>query len=123
MYYLNMERNDSISGQAYRNRALAEELAHCDPSTLEIWRLYDCVYETTEECLSGNSWYRIGHFSFTKHPDGPDTKYYNGFKVNIFKDGLVVFGMIQYACSAPMDMSFNPDYAVENLKGGLRTST
>jgi hypothetical protein len=102
---LRIFRNDTMTAKSYRNWALAEEQDPCDPSTLGIWRLYDCAYETKQECLSGNSWYRLAHYSFFKNPKGYRMKYYNGYKVSIFKDGLVVSGTLSYHCSEPVDLS------------------
>ena len=103
-FSLNMERSDTMSPRGYRTWAMAEEQSRCDSSTLAIWRLYNCTYETIEECLSDNSWYRIAHFSFLESSKGREKKYYNGYKIAIIKDGLVLDGAIKYVCSEPMDV-------------------
>ncbi|MBK7249112.1 MAG: hypothetical protein IPI05_15820 [Flavobacteriales bacterium] len=111
-----MERNDTISASACRSWTIAEEQARCGPSTLETWRLYDCNYETKEECLTGSSWYRIAYFSFYEKPKGSEAIYYNGYSVTIFKDGLVLDGAIKYVCSEPMDVRPKQQWMLSWLK-------
>lgn len=113
---LNMKRNDTISARAYRTWAMAEEQYSCDPSTLDIWKKYDCMYTTIEECRSGNSWYRLARFSFSENPTGKATKYYSGYKVTIFKNGLVVDGAIKYVCSEPMDVRPKEEWMLSWLR-------
>jgi len=115
-FYLNMERNDTISASACRSWTIDEEQARCGPSTLETWRLYDCNYETKEECLTGSSWYRIAYFSFYEKPKGSEAIYYNGYSVTIFKDGLVLDGAIKYVCSEPMDVRPKQQWMLSWLK-------
>jgi hypothetical protein len=116
MFFLNMERNDTMTARSYRAWALAEEKAPCDQSTLDIWRLYDCVYTPMEECMSGNSWYRVTRFSFIADLRGPEPKYHNGYEVIIYKDGLIVRGIMSYNCSRSADLQSKEQWILSWLR-------
>jgi hypothetical protein len=93
-----------------------ESQYHCDPSTLDIWRKYDCVDETIDECLSRNSWYRLSYFSYYIPPEGLGSGFRNGYTVDIYKDGLVVSGTLSYHCSEHVDLSAKERWILSWLK-------
>lgn len=113
---LNIQFNDTMTARTCKAWTRMESQAYCDPSTLDIWRKYDCMDETIDECLSGNSWYRLSHFSYHIPSSGLGSGFWNGYSVDIFKDGLVVSGTLSYHCSEHVDLNAKEPWILSWLR-------
>lgn len=113
---LNIQRNDTMTARTCKAWTRMDSQVYCDPSTIDLFRKYDCVDETIDECLSGNSWYRLSHFSYNIPSEGLGSGFRNGYRVDIFRDGLVVSGTLIYHCSEPVDLSAKEQWILSWLR-------